>query len=577
MLCPAHAGPDILRFGEVRAGMRGTGRTVFEGTTISTFEVEIVGTLPDIGPGRNLILARLAGGPLARTGVLSGMSGSPVTIDGKLVGAVALTWGFATEPIAGITPIEEMLAVADVEGGRRAAAGSFAPDLARLSDPERAHAFLVGRAGSMLLAGSPVQPAIPLSVSGIEPGAFERLWPGVGRAGFLPVQAGAAGRSAAAPPPIEPGSAMAVKLVRGDVEVAATGTVTWIEGNRVLALGHPLFGLGAIDLPLAGATVETLLPSVMQSVRIARPLGEVGALRQDRAAGVAGLLGAQPHMIPVRLLLRSDSEPDAAFSFDVADHPLLGPLLLYASTSGILATKQRAVGSATVRLGQGSIIKLADREDVDLANVFAGPTAFEFGTGVTAYILYLLMNNSWSEPRVGGVNLVVEYTDDLRTARVHRASVDRHRVAPGDDIEVTVVLRPYRGPDRPLVRTIHIPEDARPGTLRVEIGGALAITRYEEAPDEPVHPRDLDHLIRLVNQLRRNDRVYILVTGDDTGALVDGSRMPNLPPSATSILSRPHRRDGVTFLSRRALIEEELRTEWAVSGAASIDIEVAPR
>jgi hypothetical protein len=571
----------VLPFDDVRAGMRGTGRTTFQGTEVTTFDVEIVGVLPNVGPDQSLILGRCSGGPLADTGVLAGMSGSPVTIDGKLVGAVAYSWGFAKEAIAGITPIEEMLGIADLaEEPGLDRADFVAPgrdDLQRLRSAGGLRAFLADELWQRFRrpVGS-LRVAIPLTVSGLGAAGLSRIEPQLAGAGFLPLQAGGSTGNSGPVPELVPGSPVGVKLVRGDLEITATGTVTWVDGDRVLAFGHPLFGLGEVDLPLTGATVQTLLPSLMQSSRIASPLAEVGALRQDRASGVFGRLAARPRMIPIRFKLTHPSRPERDYSFDIADDPLLSPLLLYVSLNGILASRERTFGSATVRVREGSVIKMARGVDVELDNVFSGRAAFDYGTGIPAYILYLLMNNAWSRPEIAGINLILEYADEPQTAQIRRAALDRYHVRGGEEVEATIVVAPYRGPDRVFTRTVRIPEESPPGTLTLHVGGALAVSRAEEQY-EPVLPRDLDQLIRLINQLRRNDRIYVAATREDSGILIDGVRLPNLPPSVSNVLTRPKRRGNFTRVPRRAVLEEVIRTEYAVEGVARIELEVEAR
>ncbi len=571
----ARAAVPTLSFEEVRPGMRGTGLTVFAGTEIESFDVEILGKLPNIGPDQNLILARLTGGPLETTGVLAGMSGSPITIDGKLVGAVAYAWSFATQAIAGITPIEEMLAVADLEDADGRRSGYLAPtfgELQRLHSSNQLQTFLSDLRAE-LLSSSTLPLAIPLSVSGVDPRGLLRAVPEFGRAGFLVHQAGAGATPAAPVEPLQPGSAVGLKLVRGDVDITATGTVTWVDEDRVLAFGHPLFGLGSVDLPMTGARVEALLPNARQSMRMARALGEVGAVRQDRSAGVLGRVGARPRMIPVRLQLSGTGAGQHTFAFDIADDPLLSPLLLYVSLNGILASSARVVGGATVQLREGSVIKMVGAEDVTLANLYAGITAVEYGTGIAAFVLHLLMNNTWSQPQIAGVNLLLDYEEVPRIARIRRATLDRYRAVPGEAVEVTVVVSPYRGPDRMLTRQIVIPPETLPGTVSITIGSAAAVIDDEQQHD-PRLPRDLDQLIRLINRLRRNDRIYILASREDSGVLLGGHRMPNLPPSVARVLTRPRGSGNVTYIPRRNILEEVLLTDYAIEGSVRVELEV---
>jgi hypothetical protein len=324
---------------------------------------------------------------------------------------------------------------------------------------------------------------------------------------------------------------------------------------------------------LTGATVETLLPSLMQSSRIAVPLAEVGALRQDRASGIYGQLDAKPRLIPVRFKLSHPTRGERDYAFDIADDPMLSPLLLYVSINGILASRERTYGNATVRIREGSVIKLGNGEDVALDNLFSGPTAFDYGTGIPAYILYLLMNNAWTRPDISGVNLMLDYDDEPRTARIRRASVDRYRVRAGETVETSIVLGPFRGREQVFTRSIRIPEETPPGKLTLQVGGAVAISRAEDNR-EPVLPRDLSQLINLINQLRRNDRIYITATREDSGVLLGGSRMPNLPPSVANILTRPSSRGNFVRVPRRSVLEESVETEYAVGGSAEIALEV---
>jgi len=575
---PAPASTAVLGFDSVEPGMKGVGFTVFHGTEVETFEVEVLGKLSDVGPDQSLILARLSGGPLAETGVIAGMSGSPVLIDGRLVGAVAFGWGFAKEAIAGITPIEQMLRIVDLEGPAGQPTGGLSPgayDLGRLVSPGRLESFFADRWRSLLPARGGALQTVPLSVAGISQTGLARIAPQLLEAGFLPLRSGSASGQAgsSATARLRPGSAVGLRLVGGDVEMTATGTVTWVDDDRVLAFGHPLFGLGAIDLPMTAARVEAVLPSLHQSLRMATPLGEVGAMRQDRASGVLGRLGAKPVTIPVRMRLTGSGAEERSYRFDLADDPLLSPLLLFASLNGILASNERPFGNATVRLREGSVIKMIDSDDVELDNLFAGSSALELGTGLPAYILYLLMNNAWGQPQIAGVNLLLDYDAVPRTGRIRRVSLDRYSVVPGGAVEVTVVVSAYRGRDRVLRRVITIPPETPPGPITVTVGSALEASR-SVGRSEPLLPRDLEQLIRLINQLRRNDSVYILATREETGVLLSGQRLPNLPPSVATVLSRPPRNVGAVRVAARSILEEIVQTDYVVEGSARIGLEL---
>jgi hypothetical protein len=443
-----------------------------------------------------------------------------------------------------------------------------------LFDPAALETVWTGKLGALGAAqrGGWTQ---PLGLAGFGLRGAESIGERLADAGIATVQAVGSAAAGELAPPLAPGSAIGLKLVRGDVEMSATGTVTWVDGSDVLAFGHPLFSLGSVDLPLTAARVETLLPSLLASARVAVPLDEIGALREDRAAAVYGRLGREPSMIPVRAQI-DDGMSSRSFSFDVADDPLLAPVLFYLSLNGILAATERASGSATLRIGAGSVIKMEDGRDVRLDNVYAGPQAFDLASGIPAYILHLLMNNVWSPPRISGVNIILEYDEQPRTTRLVRAVAASYRVAPGESVDLEIVLAPFRGPRRSVRTNVRVPDEQPPGKLMLLVAGASIVQRDEET-DEPVLPRDLDQLIRLINQLRRNDRIYVLALQPDAGLMLDGARLANLPPSVAAVLARPGGHGNRVSVAQRHILEESLPVDDAVEGALRLELEVLPR
>ncbi|HEX4825303.1 MAG TPA: SpoIVB peptidase S55 domain-containing protein [Candidatus Polarisedimenticolaceae bacterium] len=575
---PARAEPQVLPFRDLKTGMKGTGKTVFHGETIESFDVEIVGLLPNIGPDQDLILARCSGGPLQESGILAGMSGSPVYIDGKLIGAVAYSWGFAKEPLAGITPIEEMLKVGARDAGRAKARPasrlSWMDALRTMQSPSGLGAFLVSRFAGLTATPAGSSASLPLAIGGIGPLGIARMTPELRSTGLLPLQSVAAGQTRAGPAaPLQPGSAIGVQLTRGDVEMTATGTVTWVDGDAVYAFGHPLYGLGDVDLPLTAARVEAILPSFESSAKLAIPLREMGAFRQDRATAIFGRLGATPAMIPIRLTLTDGGGGRRDLAFDIVDDPLVTPILLYSALNGVMATFERTFGNAAVRLRQGSVIKLDGTDDVRLDNFFSGDTAATDASGLSAFLLYLVMNNDWSTPRVKGVNLLLDYDREPRTATLRRITLDRYRVKAGGSVTARVLVSPYRGPDQTLTRQIEIPPETPPGPLTLQVGSAASMNRADDV-DGPVSPRDLDQLIVLINRLRRNDRVYLLASRGDVGALLGGARLPNLPPSVTTLLTRPRSWGNYASMPQRGVLEDEIPADAALEGFARVTLEV---
>ena len=575
------AGPaDMMPFSQVKAGMKGIGRTVFRGGQVEPFDVEIIGKLENIGPKQNLILARLSGSPLEETGVLEGMSGSPVYIDGRIAGAVAYAWPFGRSPIAGITPIEEMFRL------ERSLPGSpkgypQARELPReLRDPAsvlRGADLLRHYRRSLAALFSPAPlPAHGLEAigaaivtSGLPARAMSRL------AGAVPFEGRAQGTPAtpAELPPIEPGSAIGVALVRGDVQITAVGTVTRVDGDRILAFGHPLLNLGAVRLPLTRARVEALFPSLQSSFKFAGPAGDAGTLIGDHAAGVTGILGPSPRMIPVRIELTGDGPGAQLYAFDVADHPLLSPVLIFL-TLGSLFTASQDGEEGSLELLAGSVIRLSGGRVLSLENLFAGQDAAQIGSAVTAFLVQLLMENEFEPVSIEGLNLVARASAAPRVGRIVSAWCDRSQAKPGATVVVSVVLKPYREAEKVVEFRLEIPRELPPGRLTLHVGDASALQRTGAEASGEFFPRDLDHLVALINELRRNPRLYVLATRAEPSVWIGHQALPNLPPSRSAVILGGESQDSAQILRVRPVLEQETRTSFAVEGYRRLVLEI---
>ena len=388
----------IMPIDEIKPGMVGISRTVFEGAELSEFTVHIIGVLRNIqGPKRDLILARLEGGPLAKTGVAAGMSGSPVYVDGRLIGAVSYSIGsFPTEAIAGITPIEEMKDATAMTGRRtgeaarielpitpeslaaalRQSYARLAPFASRTADVQ---SIGVPAAEGAQLATMLRPIATPLLMSGFEPATVDLLTSIFKDAGFVPVAGGAAAGRASAEEraalngPLREGDAIGVALVGGDLEMGATGTVTHIDGDTVYGFGHPFFNLGPSELPLTRAYVYAMLPSLMSSFKISSMGDVIGTMRQDRATAIAGTLGPGPVTVPMTVTLRSsrgETTTSRTFKFQIGTDQTFTPLLSYITLYNTLTGYERGFGTATFAL-KGSA-KVKGHTDVTFEDIFAG-------------------------------------------------------------------------------------------------------------------------------------------------------------------------------------------------------------
>jgi hypothetical protein len=505
------------------------------------------------------------------------MSGSPIYVKGRLIGALAYSWGFSKEAIAGVTPIAEMQAIPG-PSPHAAARATLAPTLEPAFSAEALSglfADLLRRSSSASASGMLRPLGLPLHAVGFQAEVLSQLGSVLGAT----VQAGGspAVGAAPAPPPLVPGSAVGVQLVRGDLDLTAIGTVTSVEGDRVLAFGHPFINIGATAMPMTAAQVHLVMPAIDSSFKIASPLAEVGAIRQDRSSGILGVVGDHPSLVPVRLELRSQDAEPRTFRYDVVDDPLLTPLLLNYTVLSILSSAEKDLGPLTLRLREGSSIQIRDHAAVELDNFFGGDSVAPFAAGLPAYLLYVVMNNEHLTPEIEGINLLLEATPERRSARIEEVWADRERVRAGETVRLSVMLRPYRGAPQQKEIELQIPKETPPGRLLVRVGDGLTFARLE-TKGEPVNlaPRTFDQLVWLINQIRAFNRVYANVSILDEGVVVGGLPMPNLPPSIAQVMLMPQAGGSFARLRQRGLLEESVETDLAVTGYRKIALEVVP-
>jgi hypothetical protein len=584
---------------EIRPGMVGIGRTVFDGVHVEEFKANIIGVLENvIGTHRNLILAKLEGGPLANTGVIAGMSGSPVYVDGRLIGAVSYALGsFSKEPIAGITPIAEMtdstmLSETRPGGARvhveypltrdtlitafRKALNWNHPFAERPNDTRLEGVSAVSGIGGSQL-GTLLRPiATPLVMSGFEPELGDVFSSAFQDQGFVPTGGSAAGFHAGEKPfdgPLKPGDAIGVMLVGGDLQFGGTGTVTHIDGDRVYAFGHPMYNLGPTEFPMTRAYVYTVLPSLFSSMKLSSTGAIIGTFTQDRATAIAGRLGAGPRTIPLTIALESGRAPTHTFHFDVVNDQLFGPLMTYASILNTLGSYERQFGAATFSVHGSARVKKHDPIAFD--NLFSGDQA---SMGAAAYVVApvtYLMGNDYEKVDVEGIDITIATTEEPRTATLERVWLDDPRPRAGRRVPLKVLFRTYRGED--IVRTlpIDIPLNAS-GTLSIQVsdGGRLGLAEQREARAPQL--RTVDQMIKSLNKGRRNNTLYVKLLGSDAGAVVNGELLSSLPPSVLGVLEGDRNGGNFNPLHSATLGEWELSTEHAVAGSRTLTITVSP-
>ena len=584
---------------QIRPGMVGIGRTVFDGDRLDDFKVTVIGVLRNsVGTRRNLILARLEGGPLANTGVIAGMSGSPVYIDGRLVGAVSYSLGqFPKEPIAGITPIEEMREDATLPGPRRQAARIDLP-LPLTQEGLRAslrQAFswmrpfadspadvqVLGGDASLVNSGmgTMLRPiATPLTLGGFEPGVIDPIANAFRDQGFLPIMAGslqgpgpAGPATRATAPRLRPGDPIGVALLNGDLEVGATGTVTEVDGDHVYAFGHPFYGLGPTEFPMTTAHVFGILPSLAASQKIASTGDVIGTISQDRATTIAGTLGAGPKMIPIKLTLNSERGTRKTFNISMVRDQLLTPLLAYVSILNTLTSYERQNGVGTYAVKGAATFKKYG--DLSFEDLFTGDQPSVGAAASVVGPINLLMRNAFEDPEFSGVNLEIDASEQPRSATLERAWVGATRVRPGSTVDVNVALRTYRGEQVTRSVPIQIPANAR-GSVTVMVADGARLSQFEarELQVQPQQSRGLSQMIRVLNGARKNNRLYVRLVTRDDGAVVKGEPLAALPGSVLAVMEAD--RNGGSFRPlQSALVGEwEIAPGLAVTGARTLTV-----
>ena len=591
------AGPvPIMRLSEIKPGMKGTAWTVFQGTEPEPVPIEIVGRLQNAwGPKQDIILAKM-GGKAIRTNVAGGMSGSPVYINGKLIGAVALRLSvFSPDAICGITPIELMLEINDFDSSR--------PEDARTPDKlaARSNRAAVEAPGDLLSqvvsAGSsgnlPQTPMMvpiesPLVLSGFNASTIEQFGPMFQQLGIHAVQGGAAAGALASKPvagwehSLNPGDTVAGVLVDGDMSVSGLGTVTYNDGKHVLAFGHPFFNLGPVDMPMTKGEVLMTLSSAFQPNKMANATDVVGALHQDRHSGIMGVLGASSEMIPVTMRVRALDDKEAVrnekdFHINVFVHQKWTPYLMMLTLYNSVSELNEFADEATYRLS--GTVDLKSQGHINLSTMQASgelpmpaPMLLAGWWGDKFNRLYL---NNVKTPDVRRVDVTVDLLPDRRVATIESAWVPNADVRPGERVPVTVFLRPYRGAPIEREFTIAIPEGLSRGDHRIMLSDADTVNRMQNLAGQMNRFLDVPETVSLLNQERTNDTLYVSLVEPSPPAYYEDKTLPSLPSSILNVMQAGRAANRTLFTSNETASEQmALKFDYVVTGSYSLRLHV---
>jgi hypothetical protein len=586
---------------DIRPGMIGVARTVLQGTELKDFKVVILGVLRNVqGPKRDLILARLDDPSVIEAGVAQGMSGSPVFINGRLIGALSYSIGaFPKVPIAGITPIAEMKDATPLPrrtGTRQArlelpitpeglsavlaqAVSRVTPFASRPADVQ-----VIGATGGTGLDAAQMGPmlrpiATPLLLGGFEPAAVDLVTRTFRDGGFMPIAVGlgGSGQTPAMSGPLREGDAIGVALASGDMSMGATGTITHIDGDRVYAFGHPLYNLGPAEFPLTRAYVHTVLPSLMTSFKIASMGETIGTMHQDRATAIAGTLGKGPALVPMTVTLQrsADGGGDAAprtFTYQLVNDQMFTPLVAYVAMFNTMSSYERQFGTATFSVK--SRAKLKGHADLAVDDVFTGDNSMLGAAAAIAAPLTMLLGNDLEPITVEGLEISVTTAETPRTVSIERVWLDEIRPRAGRTTPLKILTRSYRGEEKISTVPIEIPSNAA-GRLSVLVTDGRQLNALEQRDlRRSLEPQSVAQMVKLLNDTRRNNRVYVRLMTGTPGAVVNGEAMAALPPSVLAVLESDRNGGSFTPMRSATIGEWELPMDSAVSGSRLLTLEV---
>jgi hypothetical protein len=591
--------PDAKMYWDVkdlRPGMKGVGQTVMVGTKLEEFGAEVLGVMKDVSPGRDMVLCRLTGCNLEHAGIIQGMSGSPIYIEGKLVGAVAFAWEFAKDPIAGVTPFEQMVKYVRASDRKLAAEALDKQDASRQASVTVSYLTEIeGLTGEEPAAHRSEMPlrvsgggagmipiATPLAASGFSPRALSMLDERLRPLGMAPMSGGRASDEiveAEGDRPFKPGSPLSIAMVMGDFDLSGIGTVTHVEGDRVYGFGHPMFSLGNCQFPMMTGYIHTVYPRASVSMKMGSPLKVVGVVDADVSTGVAGRIGAKPDMLPVSVRVKTSKYSDArTYNVQMVREPSLTSALLMSVLTSAIDTEGNLPEELTARLRAD--VHVEGRETITLRDTFSGPrytgqTGASALFGPLASIVNILVKNPMGPLRIASIDCDVEIEDGRRVATIESVRLQSAQVEPGGTLKAFATLKPYKGERQVVEASIRIPGDFPEGSHEAVVCD-LSTSAKRRLRNDPVlaEPRDLDGILaslKLQTEPKRTE-VYLHVQTPEQGLAVNGLALPNLPASARAAFGSKRQAPASTI---RSDLIQAAETPWVIEGSQTLRFTVA--
>jgi hypothetical protein len=553
----------IFPLREVHAGLHGIGKTVFSGSKIEEFQVEILGVLENVGPKQSVILARLSGGPLEKTGVMQGMSGSPVYINGRLVGAVALAFNFAKEPIAGIRPIEEMLAIT----GQAASTVQVARKDVPLAT------------GSESQSNKLIEIATPISFNGFTSATLEHFAPELKKLGLDPRQGVSSGGRLPSkmgnPALLHAGDMIAVELLSGDLTMGAEGTVTHVDGSHVYAFGHRFLSVGNTELPFARAEVLTLLPNLSASFKISSPTQWMGTITQDRSTSIYGEIGRKADTVPLSIAMKDGHRAPISYRMQMVNDRALSPFIVQMAIYSSIDATERTLGLASYSM-HGLVEFQNGIPPLRLDNTYAGDfnVPLQVSSGVASPLAYLL-GGGFDALKIKNISVEIEASERKRLLQIDQITASRKEVHPGDNIDLTVSFSGENGVELQKSVRYTVPIGAPAGTLNFTVADGSYSNTLDYQQLAAATPKSPTQAIAFLNNLRPNTNAYVRVWRTDPAFLVQGEDLPDPPPSLGLILAKAQVAQGTWFARGSKIDELRIATgDVVVTGSKTVPVEV---
>lgn len=574
---------NILPADQIQAGMKGKGRSVFLGDTIQEFDVDVIGVLRNIQPKKDLIVVRIAGEAIDGAGIIEGMSGSPVYIDGKLIGALSYSLGaFVKEPLALVTPIQEMMSIPEKEPAK----SSFVPrlpikkhlSLDELFEIFESHFYKDPSIVSGERTFSPI--SLPLVFSGFSPYVYEKAKSFFSKLGFSPMSVSLSGQSqeriSIPNLSLKGGDSVGAQLVTGDLSLSAVGTVTYVDGNTVLAWGHPWFNLGTVGYTMTKADVMTVVPKLDISHKLTGAEIPLGKFSQDRMSGLYGEIGQVPNLIPLNITMLSENREEK-YSIKLTDDKILTPALVNMVVSSLILGEERAIGDLSLEFSGD--VYLDNGMSVHLEDLFSGnfDRAATDLSSLVAAVVFFLLSNEFQDLSVHRIDLTIKPSEEVKYSHLEKVWLDKYDAAPGEIIRIKVYTRNFRGESSLWEGGIPVPNLPKGSEFYLIVADAVSLQQFEASQykSQAFLPRNIEHVIRLLNNLRKNNRIYFKILASKPGLFLRGEEMPNLPPTMKSMFESSRAASSApTELEKSTLGQLQQPVPFVFRGATLIPIKI---